>query len=67
MVFAIDNNWSTNLGPSIKLGNFFCFHIDTAMTHGYTKVVVPVSAMETVSGCFGNLFVIKEHNIRDVG
>ena len=66
MVFAVDGDRGAKVGPGKNLGNVGSFHIDTAVGHGDTKIVVPVGAVETVAELFWVTAVIKKQNIGNI-
>jgi len=49
-----------NRSPVIKPGGVFGAQVDAAVTHGCAKVVMPVSAMQTIA-------LIKIHDIGNTG
>lgn len=66
MVLAVDGYRSANFGPVIELGDLTGFHVDTAVGHGVTKIVVPVSAMKAEAHLSRVFIVVEKHNIRDI-
>ena len=60
-------NGGIKVCPVVDVGNFFGFHINTAVGHGYAKIIVPIGSVNTVAGLFSNLVVVKEKDVRDVG
>jgi hypothetical protein len=67
LVFAVDDNRGADFSPGKDLSDIGGFHIDATVRHGNTKIVVPISAMKTVTHAFTNFIVVEKHNVGDIG
>ena len=66
-VFTINDNLGADICPIVDLGYFGRPHVDTAVTHGSPKIIVPISAMNAIANPFGDFFVVEKQDIRDIG
>src|SRR3989338_11441949 len=63
----INNYRSADWGPVKELFSLGCFHVDAAMGHRSTEVVVPICAVEGEAPVPGNLAVAEKHDPGHIG
>lgn len=67
MKLSVNGNRGTDRSPVVQESSFRGFHINTAMRHGSTEIIVPIGTVKTKAELFGISVIVKEHNIGNVG
>ena len=64
---SIYNDGGTCWSPIVELFSFWSFHVDAAVRHGLTEIIVPISTVEGISSVPRNFIVPEEHYPGNIG